>query len=456
MNLLDHDQRNRFSAVELWHSSLIPPTVEDSSIKEAIKLATSSSKYYPQLVTAVFARQENFENTNTFNWSTWQSSTKDLVAPSQIKARLEAIFRGHNAIQIELAPYIAFNPRSDAVKFIDSSGNTVELAKDLTKPFVRHLVQSGITNVKRFCFQDVFLQGIQVPKSFWHSSFDIVHASDQKFFPEIEIFKVCSQVFDDLKVKFSLIVNHSRILHKILKFCGISVQEFNLFQEVYSKPWAKVRYQLSTDFRVKAKSLDKLSTFVGVRGSIKSVKADLQSLLKVELPEFQEIEAILSHCNEIGLDFEVTCQPFLSYNLEYYDGIMFQCIRQSKSDILAFGGRYDELIRVQKPKNSFKGIGVTFLLSKLLAKALPLRPMVHIISSASTTEKLQLVNEMWDHNITCSLAFNETDFVKNNGAEFVVVLGRNKIRLKNVEKGTDTEVSRKELFEILISHKNKK
>ncbi|ORZ38826.1 hypothetical protein BCR44DRAFT_1427861 [Catenaria anguillulae PL171] len=143
--LLNHDPAQRPTSLELLHSHLLPTTMEDEYIQEAMRVLTNpaNTTQYTKLLHTMFAQPT----------LPFLDFTYDDPAPVDIKYAhslsavhdiVTRVFRMHGAT--ELAPPL-LAPKSDVyhgkrvAQFLDTAGNLVMLPYNLTVPYAQYLAR---------------------------------------------------------------------------------------------------------------------------------------------------------------------------------------------------------------------------------------------------------------------------------------------------------------------------
>ncbi|VDK31839.1 unnamed protein product [Gongylonema pulchrum] len=101
--------------------------------------------------------------------------------------------------------------------------------------------------------------------------FDIAGTYDLMI-PEAELLRIVHEIFSALDVgSFEIKVNHRQLLDGMLAVCGIPKKDFKTVCSSIDKldkvPWEDIRNELCSEKCVQPEMVDKLATFIRLRGS---------------------------------------------------------------------------------------------------------------------------------------------------------------------------------------------
>lgn len=127
------------------------------------------------------------------------------------------------------------------------------MRSDLTVPFARFLAQNSIQSIKRYHIAKVYRRDQPAMtkgrmREFYQCDFDIAGAYDSMM-PDADILRIIKEVFEDLpgwKGKYTIKINHRKILDGIFQICGVPDDKIRTISSAVDK-------------------LDKVSTYVGLR-----------------------------------------------------------------------------------------------------------------------------------------------------------------------------------------------
>jgi translation initiation factor 2-alpha kinase 4 len=375
LSLVNHNPKERPSSADLLKSGKLPVQMESETIRRTLAgLADPSSPYYRKMLSTLFARP--VEPTKDFAWDMFATapSTTELLLQGIVKTELTAIFRRHGALEI---PRSSLYPRSshygdNVVQLLDSNGTVVQLPYDLTMGHARMMAkQSGNTVVQRtFTFGSVYRDKGDTgqPQMFGEVDFDIVTADTLDLaLKEAEVLKVIDEIisaFPSLSTQMCFHVGHSDLLQLIFEHCGIEVACRRATADVLSKlnihnfTWSKIKLELrSPAVGVSATSVDELQKF-DFRDTPNKTFSKLKILFEGS-DIYQRASSTIAHLKEVaeyakrlGVSTKIYINPLNSLKESFYaGGILFSCLYDKRvKDVFAAGGRYDHLIREQRPK----------------------------------------------------------------------------------------------------------
>jgi histidyl-tRNA synthetase len=110
----------------------------------------------------------------------------------------------------------------------DQGGEICSLRYDLTVPFARFCAQNNIQSIRRYHIAKVYRRDQPAMtkgrmREFYQCDFDIAGTADSML-PDAEILRIIKEVFEDLpgwKGKYTIKINHRKILDGIFQICGV-------------------------------------------------------------------------------------------------------------------------------------------------------------------------------------------------------------------------------------------
>ncbi|KAI8137092.1 kinase-like domain-containing protein [Fennellomyces sp. T-0311] len=270
--------------------------------------------------------------------------------------------------------------------------------------------------------------------------------------------------------------------------------------------FATIRNVLKLKFHLQRSVLDELSIF-NVQGELEMTYKKVESLLvgphKAKFRELiNELRTLVSIAVGIGIHHKIIFHPLLMYNNHFYkDGMLFETVADTmdsrKKDVLAVGGRYDVLIQHFAHPNAtanrkLRAVGVNIAVQKLVrrldiyqseqvkylvkAKNEKLRGFgvwapkqfdVYIASFGKVAlhERLEIVRDLWNHNIRADFQYDDGNqmtpeeltvrckkasinwvvLVKHKSSEGKAAQSTDTVKIKDVLRKTETEVSKTDL-----------
>ncbi|KAL0943971.1 protein kinase [Colletotrichum truncatum] len=376
-SLLTHNPKERPSSAELLQSGKLPVQMESETIRRTLAgLADPSSPYYQKMLSTLFARP--MEQAKDYAWDMNETSPSqaDLLNQSTVKETLISIFRRHGALE---CPRNSLYPRSshytdqNAVKLLDTNGTVLQLPFDLTMGHARMLAKaSGTASVQRtFAFGNIFRdrQDLGQPLMLGEVDFDIVTTDTFDLaLKEAEVLKVLDEIIDTFpslsSSQMCFHLGHSDLLQLIFDHCRVEPGSRRAAADVLSKlnihnwTWQKIRVQLRSPLvGLSATSVDELQRF-DFRDTPSKAFSKLKSIFEgTEM--YRRASSTLAHLKEVseyakrlGVASKIYITPLHSLKESFYTGgVLFSCLYDKKvKDVFAAGGRYDSLIRENRPR----------------------------------------------------------------------------------------------------------
>ncbi|OHW91721.1 protein kinase [Colletotrichum incanum] len=376
LSLVTHNPKERPSSAELLQSGKLPVQMESETIRRTLAgLADPSSPYYKKMLSTLFSRP--LEQAKDYAWDMHESipGQADLLNQSIVKETLIAIFRRHGALECQRT---CLYPRSahyaeNVVRLLDSNGTVLQLPFDLTMGHARMLAKaSGTPGVQRtFTFGNIFRDKGDTgqPYMLGEVDFDIVTTNTLDLaLKEAEVLKVLDEIiatFPSLSSsQMCFHLGHSDLLQLIFDYCRVEHGSRRAVADVLSKlnihhwTWQKIRAQLRSPLvGLSATSVDELQRF-DFRDTPSKAFSKLKTLFE-GTDMYQRASSTLAHLREVseyakrlGVASKIYVTPLNSLKESFYTGgILFSCLYDKKvKDVFAAGGRYDSLIRENRPK----------------------------------------------------------------------------------------------------------
>ncbi|RKP16353.1 hypothetical protein ROZALSC1DRAFT_31680, partial [Rozella allomycis CSF55] len=328
-----------------------------------------------------------------------------------------------------------------------------QLPHNLTVPFARFIARNKQKEFKRFCFGHVYRKNLVggQPRQLMEADFDIVHPKK------------------------------SLILHSVLKKCMIDDSRIMSFLSQLSfNSWDKLKRNIVLNLNIPSKSLEMLESALNLKSCPTKISERLTAFGIIEKDVFADLEELVSYVQSMGLVDNIVFDPFLVLSNSYYHDFYFHFIvNNKKKDLLALGGRYDDLVKSfchpTEINKQPKAIGVVFSIPKIVnylgagneRLPLPFDVLVHPLGRCSLNERLVVTTELWKAGIRTeftqeqSLNVDLEEFYnqcKAHGIKFVVLVKekafktqQSVIKIRNVEKKSEMEINREELVDTLKS-----
>ncbi|RIB06418.1 kinase-like domain-containing protein [Gigaspora rosea] len=519
---LHHNAKDRPTSIDLLKCEWLPAKIEDDHLQECMRtMANPNSPHYQSLISELFTQSSDKHKDYTYDFGNVSFSASNSLTFGRVRDYIVKIFRHHGAVELN-TPLLM--PKSDiyeedkkAVYLIDSDGGIVQLPYDLTVPFSRYISRNNITDLKRYTFDRVYRENITgQPRIVNEADFDIIHSTPAPMVAEAEIIKVVDEVLEEfppLKTNnYCFLVNHTSIVETIFDWCRIPVEirrgVYNLLSQLDKKyTMNQIKIQLAEKYDLPRSVLDELVLF-DIRGDLNHISTTLEKLIPTahmrrRIHEtISEFTLLLTYTQCLDVRHNITFVPLLTYNNHYYkNGMIFQTVDSSRKDLIAAGGRYDSLIQKFRPpiasgvsvRQQIFAVGVNIAVQKIvialenyqiaISKMIqkkkleeersfgfwaPKKCDVYVASFGKIMlqERLDLVRELWAHNIKADFMYEEpTDLTpeilavscRDKGINWIVTMRHKSqdlytsrdavtiVKVKNLILKTEEEVPRSEL-----------
>ncbi|CAG8506866.1 2265_t:CDS:10, partial [Dentiscutata heterogama] len=518
---LQHNAKNRPTSIDLLKCEWLPAKIEDEHLQEFMRtIANPNNPHYLSLISELFAQSSDKHKDFIYDVGNVAFSSTYALTFGRVRDYMVKIFRHHGAVELS-TPLLM--PKSDiyeddkkAVYLIDKGGGIVQLPYDLTVPFSRYVSRNNITDLKRYTFDRVYRETIegQPPRIVNEADFDIIHSTPAPMISEAEIIKVVDEVLEEfppLKTNnYCFFVNHTNIIETIFEWCRIPVEirrgVYSLLSQLDKKyTMNQIKTQLMEKYNLPRSVLDELVLF-DIRGDLDYISTTLDKLIPTANMRRRIHEAIndftllLTYTQCLEVRHNIIFVPLLTYyNHHNKNGMIFQTVDSSRKDVIAAGGRYDSLIQkfrfpiasgVSVARQQIFAVGVNIAIQKIVIalenyqkiiqkKKLeeersfgfwkPKKCDVYVASFGKIMlqERLDLVRELWAHNIKADFMYEEpTDHTpeilaalcKDKGINWIVIMRHKNqdlytsrdavtiVKVKNLIMKTEEEVPRSELY----------
>lgn len=351
------------------------------------------------------------------------------------------------------------------------------LRYDLTVPFARYVVLHR--NELQFPFKRYQIQPVWRAdrpqkgryREFYQCDADVV--GSDSLINEVELVSLIDDVFGKFGINITIKLNNRKVLSGIAEIIGeadkivditVAIDKIdkigidNVNEELRSK-------ELSEDAIQK---LQPLLTLSGTNDDKLNALKTLLSSSEIGMKGIEELNFVLSHCNELGLNSTVELDVSLARGLNYYTGSILE-VKANDVQIgsITGGGRYDNLTGVFGMEG-VSGVGISFGADRIfdVLNALDLYPANVTTSSrimfANFGEKesltsLKYINALRKAGIAAELYPEVSKMKKQMGyadakkIPFVAIVGEselndNNITLKDMTTGEQTKVVIDELI----------
>ncbi|KAH7905298.1 kinase-like domain-containing protein [Hygrophoropsis aurantiaca] len=503
--LLRHDPADRPSALELSQSSLLPPRMEDEYFKGALRMmAKPDSPHLQGVLSALFSQPPN--QVRSYLYDSEADLPEHAYLNDIVEDRVSAIFRLHGAVDMEpplLLPSSSSEDNTSHAMFIDRHGDIVTLPNNALMPFARLAARSNIKRIKRYHITNIYRPNAVPghPKVTKAAVLDIIT-------PDISgglvaagaemlmLLNDCLQTFPNLAQSYEIHISHSKIVDLALNRVPDELRSSVI--EIINQSKSSVSQKRAALLKkgLLRSTADELEVLADIDSDIDGVLAKLEktspTLLTVIKDAVEEIKQTIQYASSAGYSNPIFFHPLMwgAHHMHFKEGVRLEVVRRTRRlDVLAAGGRYDNLIaQFSQPKTKTDPIcafAVQIALEKITValaafqstsvKALvkeqrsfgfwsPRRCDVYIISyqSGYLQDRLEVAALLWQNNISADIMY-DANLVDMEHESHVELCAREGIlfavyprprtarrdqpafKIKSILKGTEYEVSRQDL-----------
>ncbi|XP_070577673.1 eIF-2-alpha kinase GCN2-like [Ptychodera flava] len=510
--LLNHEPSIRPTAQGLLQSQYIPaPEMEDAQLhllKQTMSNKQSSS--YRRLMKEVFSQPMTATADFTYDIDMHKGfpTCKPYLAEISVNEIVCRVFHKYGAVRINtplLLPKTELYDSDQPMELMDSSGALVMLPFDLRVPFARFIARKNVSFIKRYSIERVYrsrkIYGAH-PKELTECAFDIVTNTASCQVPEAEVLHAVCEIINEIPALqcrcYVIKLNHTKILKGIFKHCGIPEEKhrevYDIIKDVKNEKLTtvQIKTRLCSLLSLSVEAVDNLYKYIQFEGSYSEVSQFLKNLTRRKGPNntndiktgLHELEAIISHAQILGIRLQMEVCLGLVLNVEIYSGSMFRFSadvnhkkRKKVTDVLAIGGRYDDLISdlrvnftsatVSPP--SLRAVGVSIAYDKLVSAVLDdhentssvVDALVCAVGSKPLLkDRIKVVRDLWAAGVRADMIYDSNlsleeiqDYWKEENIPYLVMLKETdntfKITLKSFEK--DKIIEKKSVAE-LVDH----
>ncbi|KAH7923751.1 Serine/threonine-protein kinase [Leucogyrophana mollusca] len=503
--LLRHDPADRPSALELSQSPLLPPRMEDEYFKVALRMmAKPDSPHLQGVLSALFSQPGN--QVRSYLYDSEADLPEHAYLNDIVQDRIAAIFQLHGAVDMEpplLIPSSNPDENSNQAMFVDRHGDIVTLPNNALVPFARLAARSNLKRIKRYHITNIYRPNTVPghPKVTKAAVLDIItpDVSSGLVAAGAEMLMLlsdCLQTFPNLAQSYEIHISHSKIVDLALN--RIPDELRSSVVDIINQSKSSVSQKRASLLKkgLLRSTADELEVLADIDEDIDAVLGKLEkispALLTVMKPAVEEIKQTILFATSAGFSSAIFFHPLMwgAHHMHFKEGVRLEVVRQTRRlDVLAAGGRYDNLIaQLSSPKAKSDPIcafAVQIALEKITValaafqstsvKALvkeqrsfgfwsPRRCDVYILSyqPGHLQDRLEVAALLWQNNISADIMYeaNLADVEHESHVELCAREGilfalyprpRNARRdqpafkVKSILKGTEYEVSRQEL-----------
>ncbi|KAJ3517042.1 hypothetical protein NLJ89_g752 [Agrocybe chaxingu] len=485
--LLQHDPQKRPTAFELSQSPLLPARMEDEYFKGALRLmAKPDSQYHQTVLTTLFKQPPRPSRVFTYDIEVEQPQY--ALLNENVKECLEKIFQLRGAMNYEpplLMPIMDVEEERSQATFIDPHGDVVALPNNILVPFARLAARTSQKRIKRYHITNVFRPSPVAghPKSQKAALFDII-SPDLRWGPLaagaeiIALASDCLDSFPTLSQHHDIHISHSKIVEIVLNRVPADARSSVIDTIQSPKLTPALKRAALTKKNLLRSTIDEIELLAEVSLDIDETMARLQkvspSLAAMIETSVQEAKDTLQLAKSAKVAHQVLFHPLMlgTHHTHFKDGVLVEVVRKNKtSDVLAAGGRYDNLIsrflplkQKLEPKQRFEPLcayAIQIAVEKIAAALAAYQHVsVHALSG-HLQDRLEVASFLWQNNISADLMYetglpdaeheNHLETCAREGILFTVYprprTAKNlpPYKVKSILKGTEVDLSRQQL-----------
>lgn len=505
--LLRHNPSERPTALELSQSNLLPPRLEDEYFKGALRMMTKpDSPHHQAVLAALFNQPARGTRGHLYDMEVEFAFPEHASLNGVVHDTLAAIFRLHGAVDMEpplLLPVTDLVDEKSRALLLDRHGDVVSLPNNALVPFARLAARNNTRRIKRFHIGDIYRPSPVAghPEVLKAAVFDIIttdvaNGISASTAEAIIILNEVLDSFPDLSQTYEIHISHSRIIDSALNRIPEDMRNHVVDVITQTKSsWAQRRSILLKKglLRSTVDELEILSDFDEdadlLLAKLEKISPQFMTLFTAEL---HDLKKTIQYANMAGVIRPIYFHPLMlgSCSTCFKDGVCFQVVKRGKlHDILAVGGRYDNMVSQfspPKPKgDAVCAVGLQITLEKILValaafqavsvKTLlkeqrsfgfwsPRRCDVYVVSNQPgfLSQRLEVAALLWRHGISADVMYesglpgneheNHYELCHREGILFTVLPRPREMRrdqpafkVKSILKGTEFDVSRQEL-----------
>ncbi|KAF8186819.1 hypothetical protein BJ912DRAFT_1022739 [Pholiota molesta] len=445
--LLQHQPERRPSAIELSQSPLLPTRLEDDYYKNALRLIAKPDSPYHQTVLSTLFKQPP-RPTRTYLYDSLLESPEYASLNNIVEDRLAAIFHLHGAVDMEpplLMPITDIEEEKTHATFIDQYGDIVALPNNILIPFARLAARESIKRIKRYHIANVFRPNTVSghPQYTKAALFDII-SPDLVTGPIaagaelIAVVNDCLDNFPNLSQNYDIHISHSKIIETVMNRVPVDIRQA-VHDFVHPKSSAAQRRAILLKKGLLRSTVDELEILSDTKEDVDLIIAQLEktapTLVAAMQSAIQEVKDTISFAHSAGVSRQIFFRPLMlgSHNTHLKDGVIIEVVKRNKhTDVLAAGGRYDNLISrflpTKQKAEPICALGIQIAVEKITAalasyqsasiKTLvkedrsfgfwsPRRCDVYVVSyhPGYLQERLEVVSYLWQNGISADLMY---------------------------------------------------
>jgi histidyl-tRNA synthetase len=318
-------------------------------------------------------------------------------------------------------------------------------------------------------------------REFCQCDIDIIGHFDNPILQDVEILKITSEIYRKFNFRFTIRLNHIRLLELCLLNYGILPEKLrcviNIIDEFDKNSWEYIENKLRNNDITDENIINNIRQCSVLRGSpleflinLRNTYSENQEILLI----INELEILFTYCKIYDCLDDITMDLFLARGLDYYTGIIFEIICTDNNTIGSIGGGFSG--------NKIPAIGVCIGIERILTiikqtkerdknqlLAVDLYCSVAIINKKHESElnqqmlnyAMSILNIIWQADISAELCENISKPIKEQILESVkkcckkiIIIGENELNtcsvsIKTIETKNQITVSKNDFISYL-------
>tara|TARA_Y100000310_G_scaffold210406_1_gene211022 strand:+ start:1160 stop:2320 length:1161 start_codon:yes stop_codon:yes gene_type:complete len=255
---------------------------------------------------------------------------------------------------------------------------------------------------------------------------------------EAEVLAIVKRVLEKLGVTPIIYINNRKLLNEILEKENIEKMDYEKVIKEIDKLDKNPEDEIFNNLRG-----------YGAQNLLKIFKQSEKEFKKYDA--YKEIQELKKYCKIY--DVPVVFSPSLARGLSYYNGSVFEVKAKGIKETITAGGSFI-FEGIQSTGLSFGLDRLTLLVDKLKNE----NKRIMVLSIDQEEEAIKLAEEIRTKNIFCIISSAKIskalEFANNKKINKVIFLGKdeiktNKFKIKDMEKGTEKILNKKELLKEL-------
>ncbi|ORY04836.1 histidyl-tRNA synthetase [Basidiobolus meristosporus CBS 931.73] len=385
---------------------------------------------------------------------------KEMAIREHIFSTIINVFKRHGGVTIDTPVFelkeILTGKYGEDSKLIydleDQGGEKCALRYDLTVPFARFLAMNGTTyqNIKRYQIAKVYRRDQPAMtkgrmREFYQCDFDIA-GTYEPMVPDSEVIRIVVEILSALDVgKFTIKVNHRKILDGLFEVCGVPADKIRTISSAVDKldkmPWADVRKEMTQDKGLDGAVADKIGEYVKLKGGrdlLEKLEQDDVLMANASAKAgLNDMKLFLRYLEIFKVLEYVSFDLSLARGLDYYTGVIYEAVveenllpeitaemkkkakeagdddSQTRIGSVSAGGRYDNLVGMfagGSKKSNIPCVGLSIGVERVFSiimrrsqlesiKSNECEVYVIAVGDGLLEERMQIATELWESGI---------------------------------------------------------